>query len=237
MTELEQVRKRQKRIEIKGQTRDFVFGVQDGLISILGLITGVYGAFGDQPNVVVITGITGAIAAAISMAAGSLLSAEAEKDLLLAEIDEAKEDFDREPYIAQQSLMVELQDAGLDKPTSYKIVKLISQKEDTLFMNFRRMVLDLPGIESNNPHMNAIVMFFAFILGSLFPIVPFLVSSGVTAYFGALISTGVALLTMGVLKGYFARKSMIKSGMKFFIIAVLAGILSEAIGSLVSSRY
>ncbi len=237
MSELEQVRKRQKRIEIKGQTRDFVFGVQDGLISILGLITGVFGAFGDQPKVVVVTGITGAIAAAISMAAGSLLSAEAEKDLLVGEIKDAKSDFDNEPYIAQQSLMVELQDAGLDKPTSYKVVQLLSKKEDTLFQNFRSMVLDLPGIENENPYKNAVVMFFSFVLGSLFPIVPFLITSGTTAYIAALISTGSALFVMGILKGYFAKDSMLKSGMKFFIIAVIAGVLSELIGGVVSSNF
>lgn len=235
--ELEQVRKRQKRINLKGKTRDFVFGIQDGLISILGLITGVYGAFGDQPKVVVVTGITGAIAAALSMAAGSLLSAEAERDLLLAEISDARSDFESEPYIAQQSLVVEMEEAGLDKPTSYKVVQLLSKKEDTLFQNFRSMVLDLPGIEDANPITNALVMFFAFILGALFPIVPFLITEGNTAFIWALISTGTALFGMGVIKGYFSKGSMIKSGLKFFVIAVVAGVLSEIIGSLVTLQF
>ncbi len=234
---LEHVKKRRARIELKGQTRDFVFGIQDGLISILGLITGVYGAFGDQPKVVVVTGITGAIAAALSMAAGSLLSAEAERDLLLAEIEEAKIEFEKEPYIAQQSVRIELEQLGLDKATSYKVVQLLSNKEDTLFQNFRRMVLDLPGIEENNPYKNAIVMFFAFVLGAMFPIFPFLITEGQTAFIMALILTGSALFTMGVLKGHFARSSLFKSGLKFFIIAVIAGVLSEFIGSFVSVNY
>lgn len=234
---LEQVQKRQARIELKSQTRDFVFGIQDGLISILGLITGVYGAFGDQPKIVIVTGITGAIAAALSMAAGSLLSAEAEKDLLLAEIEEAKKDFEDEPYIAQQSVMIQLQELGLDKPTSYEVVKLLSEKEETLFQNFRSLVLDLPGIEDVNPYKNAMVMFGAFLIGAMFPIVPFLITEGRTAFIGALVSTGLALFTMGLLKGYFAKSSMIKSGLKFFLIAVIAGILSELIGSFVSVNY
>ncbi|MCY3412661.1 MAG: VIT1/CCC1 transporter family protein [Candidatus Heimdallarchaeota archaeon] len=237
MSELEQIEKRQKRIEIKGQTRDFVFGIQDGLISILGLITGVFGAFGDQPKVVVVTGITGAIAAAISMAAGSLLSAEAERDLLLAEIHEAKEDFEKAPYVAQQTLMNELTDAGLEKPQAYQVVKILSEKEDTLFQNFRSMVLDLPSLEEENPWVNATVMFLAFIIGALFPIVPFLITSGTPAYIGALISTGLALFAMGAVKGYFSKDSIIKSGIKFFIIAVIAGVLSELVGSIVTQGF
>lgn len=233
MSELESIRKRQSRIEIKGKTRDLVFGVQDGLISILGLITGVFGAFGDQPQIVVVTGITGAIAAALSMAAGSLLSAEAERDILLAEINDAKVDFENEPYLAQQSLMVELQDIGLDKSSSYQVVKLLSEKENSLFQNFRSMVLDLPSLEDDNPITNAVVMFFAFIFGAMFPILPFLITEGTTAFIASLILTGLALFVMGLMKGYFSKGSMIKSGIKFFVIAVIAGVLSEIIGSFV----
>lgn len=230
---LDDIERQKSRIELKGQTRDFVFGIQDGLISILGLITGVYGAFGDQPLVVVITGITGAIAAALSMAAGSLLSAEAERDILLAEIDEAREQFESEPYLAQESLMKELKEQGLDSATSYKVVKLLSEKEETLFTNFQSTVLELPGLEDVNPYRNAVVMFFAFILGSLFPIVPFIITEGTPAFIGAIAATGLALFTVGALKGKFSRSSIWRSGLKFLLIAVTAGILSELIGSAV----
>ena len=233
-SEMSPIVETKKRLELKGQTRDFVFGIQDGLISILGLITGVYGAYGDQPAIVLVTGITGAIAAALSMAAGSLLSAEAERDILLAEVDIAKQKFIDEPYLAQEGLMNELQNQGMDKATAYKVVKLLSNKEDTLFSNFRGMVLDLPSLEDVNPYVNAVVMFFAFILGALFPIVPFLFSEGQPAFIAAIILTGIALFTVGALKGKLSRSSLIKSGLKFFMVAVIAGILSEVIGGLVS---
>lgn len=235
--ELDMVEKQKKRIEFKGQTRDFVFGIQDGLISILGLITGVFGAYSDQPTVVVVTGITGAIAAAISMAAGSLLSAEAERDILLAEVNAAQEEFEDEVYIAQQSLMEQLMEQGMDKPEAYEVVKLLSKKEDALFNSFRANVLDLPSMEDENPYINAIVMFFAFILGASFPIIPFLFTEGYPAFYAAIISTGVALFTVGALKGRFSKTSVLRSGTKFFVIAVIAGVLSEVIGSAVSLLY
>jgi VIT1/CCC1 family predicted Fe2+/Mn2+ transporter len=232
--DLELVERQKRRIEFKGQTRDFVFGIQDGLISILGLITGVFGAYGNQPTIVVVTGITGAIAAALSMAAGSLLSAEAERDILLAEIEQAKEEFDDEIYIAQESLMNELVNQGMEKPDAYNVVKQLSKKEETLFSNFRGLVLDLPSLEDENPYLNAGVMFFAFIIGALFPIVPFLFSEGQPAFIAAISSTGVALFTVGALKGKFSRTSILRSGVKFFVVAVIAGFLSEFIGSFVN---
>ncbi len=230
---LEPVEKSKARIEIKGKTRDLVFGMQDGLISILGLVAGVYGAYADHGLVVVITGVTGAIAAAISMAVGSLLSSEAERDLLIAEIEEARKLFEEKPYLAQESLLHKFIDAGLDKPSAYTAVKTLSQNEDVLFDNFRNSILDLPAVEKENPYINATVMFFAFILGSLFPILPFIFLTGQTAYYTALISTGSALFTLGTLKGYFANENALKSGLKFFIIAVIAGVSSEFAGTVV----
>jgi vacuolar iron transporter family protein len=234
---LELIARTKKRLELKGQTRDFVFGIQDGLISILGLIAGVYGAYANQPTIIIVVGITGAIAAAISMAVGSLLSKEAERDILLAEIDTIKKEFIKAPFIAQESLVHELEKSGLDKPSAFNVVKLLSNQETSLFNNFRAMVLDLPSYEGTNPWINATVMFFAFIFGALFPIVPFLIWHGQIAFIISIVITGAALFIMGVLKGLFSKASILKSGAKFFFIAVLAGVLSELIGTYVSIAF
>ncbi len=231
---IEQVK---SRIELKGRAREFVFGMQDGLISILGLVAGVYGAYPNQGFIVAVIGITGAFAAAISMAVGSLLSSEAERDLLLAEINQAYEHFKKEPYLAQESLLEEFMNAGLDKPTAYKAVKVISSNETVLFENFKDSVLGLPSVEDENPYLNATVMFFAFVLGALFPVTPFLISSGSMAYYTAIGITGIALFSLGFLKGYLSNQSPLKSASKFFIIAVFAGFVSEGVGNLVSQYY
>ncbi len=211
--------------------------MQDGLISILGLVAGVYGAYPDDGIVVATIGITGAIAAAISMAVGSLLSSEAERDLLLAEIKQAYELFKKNPYLAQESLLEELVASGLPKPEAYRIIKLLSTKEDALFQSFQNNVLELPDVESENPYVNALVMFFAFIVGSAFPVLPFVVLSGLFAFQVAVGIASTALFSLGYLKGYFAKESPLKSGLKFFFIAILAGVLSEWIGTFVSSFY
>lgn len=233
-TGLEGVERTRERIELKSKTRDLVFGMQDGLISMLGLVAGVYGAYADQGLIVVITGVTGAIAAAISMAVGSLLSTEAERDLLVAEVRDARKGFEKEPQLAQESLMREFVAAGLDKPSAYSAVKVLSRNKEVLFENFKNTILELPDIEEANPYVNATVMFFAFILGSLFPILPFVFLSGQSAYYLALAATGSALFALGSLKGYFANESWIRSGLKFFLIALLAGVVSEFAGTLVS---
>ncbi len=63
-----------------GGVRDVIFGANDGLVSILALVAGVYGAVTDS-KLILITGVAGAIAGTISMGAGAYLSAKSEKEV------------------------------------------------------------------------------------------------------------------------------------------------------------
>jgi ABC-type uncharacterized transport system ATPase subunit len=67
-------------IESRARIRELVFGIQDGLISTVGLLAGVQGAT-ESATVVIITGLTAMFSGAISMAAGSYLSSNAQKDI------------------------------------------------------------------------------------------------------------------------------------------------------------
>jgi len=67
-------------IESRARIRELVFGIQDGLISTVGLLAGVQGAT-ESATVVIITGLTAMFSGAISMAAGSYLSSNAQKEI------------------------------------------------------------------------------------------------------------------------------------------------------------
>jgi vacuolar iron transporter family protein len=70
---LEVIEQKKELIESRARIREFVFGIQDGLMSTLGLLTGVQGAC-ESSAVVIITGPPAMFSGAISMAAGSYLS-------------------------------------------------------------------------------------------------------------------------------------------------------------------
>ena len=84
-------------IESRARIREFVFGIQDGLMSTVGLLTGVQGAT-ESTAVVIITGLTAMFSGAISMAAGSYLSSSAEKDIFDKELRDAEVLAEKEPY-------------------------------------------------------------------------------------------------------------------------------------------
>ena len=86
---LDEIQQKKQLIESRARIREFVFGIQDGLISTVGLLAGIRGAT-ENNIVVIVTGLTAMISGAVSMAAGSYLSSNAQKDIFDKEIVEAE---------------------------------------------------------------------------------------------------------------------------------------------------
>jgi VIT1/CCC1 family predicted Fe2+/Mn2+ transporter len=82
---LEVIQEKKQFIESRARIREFVFGIQDGLISTVGLLAGIQGAT-ENRLVVIIAGFTAMFSGAISMAAGSYLSSAAQKEIFDKEL-------------------------------------------------------------------------------------------------------------------------------------------------------
>ena len=86
---LDAIQQKKEVIESRSRIREFVFGIQDGLISTVGLLAGIQGAT-ENNLVVIVAGFTAMFSGAISMAAGSYLSSRAQKDIFDKEIADAE---------------------------------------------------------------------------------------------------------------------------------------------------
>ena len=139
---LSEIQQKRQIIESRSRIREFVFGIQDGLISTVGLLSGVQGAT-ENSLVVIVTGLTAMFSGAISMAAGSYLSAGAQKDIFEKEITEAEKMAEREPYIAAEGLLRALGEEGLNKELSYRMVKTLLQERNVFLRTFREKVFRL----------------------------------------------------------------------------------------------
>lgn len=229
---LETIEQKKELIEGRARIREFVFGIQDGLISTVGLLTGVQGAT-ENNVVVIITGLTAMFSGAISMAAGSYLSSNAQKDIFDKELREAEIMAEREPYIAAEGLMKALSQEGLSRDQSYSIVKQLLRQEQVFLRTFQEKVFGLGSAELNQPLKAALVMGLSFIVGAVIPIVPYLAMGGMTALYVSILVSALTLFGVGVFKGRLAAKSPLLSGLQFFTIAVGAAFLGYLIGLVV----
>lgn len=229
---LDAIQQKKQVIESRSRIREFVFGIQDGLISTVGLLAGVQGAI-ENNIVVIITGLTAMFSGAISMAAGSYLSAGAQKDIFDKELADAEKLAEREPYMAAEGLLKALGQEGMSKEQSYQMVKLLIQERNVFLRTFQEKVFGLGSAEINRPIQAALIMGLSFIVGAIIPLVPYMISTGVTALSVSALLGGITLFGVGAFKGHLAGQSLMASGLQFFFIAVSAAGLGYLIGLVV----
>jgi VIT1/CCC1 family predicted Fe2+/Mn2+ transporter len=228
---LQAIEQKKELIEGRARIREFVFGIQDGLISTVGLLAGIQGAT-ESNVVVIITGLTAMFSGAISMAAGSYLSSNAQKDIFDKELREAEKLAANEPYLAAEGLLKSLNQEGLTREQSYGIVKQLLRQQHVFLRTFQEKVFGLGSAELNQPLKAAVVMAFSFIIGALIPIVPYLLFKGLPALSLSVALSALMLFGVGAFKGKLAAQSPFRAGIQFFIIplgAALAGYLTGLI--------
>jgi predicted membrane protein (TIGR00267 family) len=229
---LDEIQQKKQLIESRARIREFVFGIQDGLISTVGLLAGIQGAT-ENNVVVIITGLTAMFSGAISMAAGSYLSSNAQKEIFDKEIAEAEKLAEREPYMVAEGLLKALGEEGLSKEQSYRMVKVLTQQRNVFLRTFQEKVFGLGTAEINRPLQAALIMGLSFVVGALVPILPYMIVSGMTALYVSALLGGLTLFGVGAFKGVLAGQSLLLSGLKFFLIAVGAAVLGYLLGLIV----
>ncbi len=220
---------KRRRIEQRGRIREFVFGIQDGLISNLGLVSGIQGATADL-TIVLIGGVTAAVSGAVSMAAGSYLSSKAEKEIFDAEIRGETDRLAGEPYLAQEAVLESLQAEGLPRENAYRVVRLMQPNPEIILHTYHEKVLGLGRAEINRPIQAALVMGASFTVGSIIPLVPYVLAPGHVALPASVAVSTATLFGVGVFKGVLAKKSPWLSGLEFFAIALGSAALGYGLG-------
>jgi vacuolar iron transporter family protein len=229
---LELIQQKKRVIESRARIREFVFGIQDGLISTVGLLAGIQGAT-ENSMVVIITGLTAMFSGAISMAAGSYLSSGAQKEIFNKELRDAEMLADSEPYMAAEGLLKALGEEGLTREQSYRTVKVLAQQRKVFMQTFQEKVFGLGTAEINRPVQAALVMALSFIVGATIPIIPYIILPGVTALYISGLLGGITLFGVGAFTGRLAGNSVVLAGMEFFLVAVGAAGLGYLIGLVV----
>jgi len=227
---------------VKEVVRDFVFGMEDGLVSNLGLVLGV-AAGGGGASTIVLAGAASMFAGAFSMSAGSYLSSKSQREVYEHEMEEVKEELEKNPRKCYQDMRSLLVGEGLGKKEIDLLFKKSSKyKHSKIVCDY--MVQKKVGISKNKlevPLKNASAMFFSFLLGSSFPLFPFLVSKFnlLTLFQAGIIAsvlTIAALFGVGLAKTSYTNYTSlnkIKSGLEVVLIGLGAGVIGYFVGWIV----
>ncbi len=216
--------------------RQITFGMNDGVVSIFALLAGVAGA-GQSPKMILVTLLAATIAGALSMSAGEYISGKSESQFFKHEIEQERIEIELTPEIEKEEVRLIYQKKGFQGELLDKIVHQIIQDKDRWV---REMVIEELGVtdlDQETSLKEPIIIFFAFILGALFPVLPYLLFQSLwdgTVIFW--IATGLTfggLFMAGALKKFVTGAIWWKSGIEMLIVGLFAYGVSYFIGTLV----
>lgn len=212
--------------------RQIVFGANDGIVSVFALLAGVAGA-GQSATTILITLLAATIAGALSMAAGEYVSAKSERNYFENEIRQERLEIKLVPEIEKEELRIIYRKKGFSGKILEQIVDKITENPD---LWVREMVIDEIGIadiEQEGELKGVIVIFISFILGAMFPTLPYIVLQALPAQVIFWIATAVTFLGLflvGAMKKYVTGINWVKSGVEMLIAGTFAFSVSYVIG-------
>ncbi len=219
---------------IKEAIRDFVFGMEDGLVSNLGLVLGVYIGGGDRYTIV-LAGLSSMLAGAFSMAAGSYLAAKSQREVHEHEIASAKADIKKNPKKHLKEMARILRAEKFDEDEVKAILYHFQHHNTHTFVtNYIQKKVGLFEHRFDHPVRNAMMMFFSFLVGSMFPIFPFMFLALTDAPIAAVVLTILALFSVGIAKTHFTKRNPWKSGLEITLVGIAAGVIGYLVGWLFS---
>ena len=225
-----------ERVSSVGRIREVIFGMQDGLISTAVLVSSVYGATQDS-FVTIIAGLAGGLGGVVSMATGSYLSSQAEREVKLAEISTASNDF----YVARSDvlarLVVLLRNDGLSEEAAVLVAETLGQSETALLNTVIEKGLGLSAGVDTVPWKDALAMGTSFFVGAAIPIVPYIFFEGAMAVWVSLLATALGLFVMGAGKTRFTHRNPVISGLEILGIGIASAVLGYTLGAVVPGLF
>lgn len=221
------------RDRLSGSFRAAVFGANDGLVSNLALIMGV-AASGVSNHTVMVTGLAGLLAGALSMGAGEYVSVSSQRELLEASAPSpnvgaalAQLDVDEN----ELELVYRARGMSAEEATAHAAKVL----RDPVSGAGAHASADARQHDAIGTGMGAAVSSFLFFgTGAIIPVLPFLFGlSGITAVVVAAVLVGIALLTTGVIVGLLSGAPPLRRALRQLLIGYGAAAITYVLGLLV----
>jgi len=216
---------------VRTRLREAVFGVQDGLISTMGALTGI--AAGTQSGeVVVVAGFVIIAVESLSMAAGSYLSSKSQREYLERLLREEAEEIATEPEKEHREIWEMYRSRGYTDEEIAVVAKRLMSDPALLLEDMAHKELGISPAALEEPLGNAFVMGTAYVAGGLVPVVPYLLLPVHAAMPIAVGGTLAVLFLFGGLKGRLVRQSWWRSGLEMLTVAGAAALAGFVIGRL-----
>jgi VIT1/CCC1 family predicted Fe2+/Mn2+ transporter len=219
-----------------GFLRNVVYGFNDGLTANFGLVAGVIGAATvNQHQAVVVAGVAGLIADALSMGSSGYLASKSEREVYEYEISMEKTEVELMPEIERDELAIIYEAKGMDRSSAHAIATRIMGDPQLMLKEQVQEELKIAEF-TMSPLREGWITGLATAFGAVIPVFPFLVWHGSTA---VVVSFAVSMLShflVGAARSVFTGRGVFRSGFDMFVVGVGVALVGYFVGGWVGRR-
>lgn len=206
--------------------RDVIIGMSDGLTVPFALAAGIAGA-GAHTGLILTAGLAEIAAGSISMGLGGYLAAKSDADHYHNEWRREEREVEEKPDAERREVEEILTNYGLTPAESAPVVDALSRRKHDWIEFMMRFELGLEKPEANRAIISALTIAFAYILGGLIPLAPYMLTADpIRGLLTSVAVTGLALALFGYLRGRFATAQPLKTTLQTILIGGLAAAVA-----------
>src|SRR5437764_1680621 len=213
-----------------GFLRNVVYGFNDGLTANFGLVAGVIGASSvNQHQAVVVAGVAGLIADALSMGSSGYLASKSEREVYEYEIAMERTEVDLMPEIERDELAVIYEAKGMDREAAHSLATQIMADPQLMLKEQVQEELKI-GEFSMSPFREGWLTGLATAFGAAIPVFPFLVWQGTTAIVISFALSMPSHFLFGAARSVFTGRGAFRSGFDMFVVGIGVAVVGYYVG-------
>ncbi|GAC1471270.1 MAG: hypothetical protein PVSMB3_02620 [Candidatus Dormibacteraceae bacterium] len=205
-----------------------IYGANDGLAAVFGIVAGVSGATGGS-SFVLTAGLSGAVASALSMATGAFLAERSEAEVVAANVAQERKEIEEQPEEEKDELSLFYQLKGLDATLANQLAEKLAENPDAMLKVLATE--ELGGTEAGgNAVQSAIAAGVSTFVGAMVPVIPFFFLRGTTAVVVAATVSLIAHFLVGAAKSLFTLRTWWSAGLEMTLAGVIVGTVTYVLG-------
>ncbi len=220
---------RRLRASLVNSIGDVTFGMEDGAVSVAGLVFGVAASTNDS-QIVLLAGASGAIAGAVSMMAGTYLDVHSERSRAAGLVEKARDAIAVDPAAVRARVAVQLRGAGFSDAEAQGVTAAFERNPDALLEYVAAFELGVPRVEGAPAWTHAGWMFVADLFAASVPVIPFALFPIETARLVSLVVTGALMAALGYARGRIGHEPVWRTILQTMGIAGAAALAGVLIG-------
>ncbi|MEP7343626.1 MAG: VIT1/CCC1 transporter family protein [Gemmatimonadaceae bacterium] len=217
------------RAEAGGFLRNVVYGFNDGLTANFGLVAGVLGAASAaQHEAVVVAGVAGLVADALSMGASGYLAAKSEQEVYAHEIAMERDEIAIMPEVERDELALIYEAKGMQAEAARLLAAEVMRNPERMLKEKVQSELGI-GEAGDSPLREGWITGLATAVGALIPVLPFFFTRGTPAIVLSFVMAMSAHFLVGAARSVFTGRGIVRSGFDMFVVGLgvaLAGYLA-----------